>query len=261
MSQIREPLYGILVMQVFKDYIVASTRIDLRGRSLSEEEIRKAFEQMEDLTLLNQEHNAALPPVGQMSNKRLKRLDTGDLAIIADVEIQDGVEIPEGAGISLTFAKRHFSVNRDQQGDVALLINSDHFEIQDFEQLAQLSDSSFQIDVVEIEQRSLESIGILILKFVVFSILSDFVSSRAKRAGKALLNELKRLSDKTFDETGRETVLQIHCNLESGGRIMPPILQIDRERMLDIQSGDISVDEAAEYIRNVVGDSDIQKAF
>lgn len=228
---------------------------------MSEANLRDTFDQMEDELLLNRDHDMARGAVGRMFNKRFVTLDNGYKAILADIEIQDDVDVPGGSGISYTFKKRTYSRDLTRRGDLAVVVNSDVFNIDSYAELVRLSDSGLQVDVVEIEQRSLETVAILIVKFVVLSVVSKFVGDAATSAGKALVREIKARLDQKLEREQVESVLQIHCEIPIAAQSIPAVLEIGREDLVHMHDESVSVEDAVAYVQRVVGSSNVSRVF
>ena len=193
-----------------------------------------------------------------MFNKRLIRLETGHLAVVVDIELKDDVELPEGFGFSVTFRERTYSVNPTVLGNMAVVVNSEWFDVSEFAELIHISDESFQIDVVEIRQRSLEEIAILILKFIGDEALRSIIGASAILAGKKLFDRIKQLLDDRYRETGTEAVVQMHFDYQINEQNIPVVLTIVRSDLNLLQS-ELSIDDARKYVQEIVGDSIVKR--
>lgn len=246
-------------MKRLNGQIVASTRLDAHGTRLSEEELEAIFAEMPDPVILNNQHDLSREPAGRLLNKRLERLSTGELAIVVDAEIIDETTLDWAQGFSLSFASSVYTVDESRRGDMAVVFNPRILDEADFIPLAGLSDDSFQIDVVELQQRSVEAAAIVVLKFVGLAAASHFVGQFAERAAKALAVALRDGAARRREAKGRETIFQLQFDMQVGDQTVPVVLSVVSDNITDLQTDAVSIDAARAFVESRVGDSQLQR--
>ncbi|MEL6771639.1 MAG: hypothetical protein AAFP18_11295 [Bacteroidota bacterium] len=246
-------------MKRLEGQIVASTRLDAHGTRLAEGELRAIFDDMPDPVILNKHHDLSQEPAGRLLNKRLERLESGDLAIVIDAEILDETALDWAKGFSLSFPSNIYSVDASRRGNIAVVFNPRILDEADFIPLVGLSDDNFQIDVVELQQRSVEAAAIVILKFVGLAAVSHFVGQFAERAAKALAASLRDAAAKRRNAIGQETVFQLQFEMEIGGKEVPVVLSVLPENLTQMQDDAVSIDAARVFVETKVGNSKLQR--
>lgn len=246
-------------MKRLEGQIVASTRLDAHGTKLTEGSLREIFAEMPDPTILNNQHDLARKPAGRLINKRLQRLENGELAIVVDAEIEDETTLDWAQGFSLSYVSNVYTVDASRRGDMAVVFNPRILDETDFIPLAGLSDSQVQIDVVELQQRSVEAAAIVILKFAGQAAAAHFVGKAAERAYRALAAMLKAGAERREQSKGQETVFQLQFELSVGATEIPVVLSVSAADLPSLQSDTVDLEAARAFVASKVGNSQIQR--
>jgi hypothetical protein len=197
--------------------------------------------------------------VGRMYNKQLVRLESGQLAIAVDIDILNEEAFVSTGGFSLSYKRRHYSINPAKQADVEILFNPRVFSNEQFEPLVQLSTNELQIDVVELVQKAFDAVAILILKFIGLGVATGFFGKIGSDVYDALKLRLQNIAERRMVESDKDTVFQIHFPSSLNNRSFLVLIQFSREQFATINSGDVSIESAMEYLSSVVGNSQIQR--
>lgn len=247
-------------MKIIKGQIVASTNIDAHGEKRTKEELSRLFEQMPKETLLNKDHNLALPPIAKMFNKQLVEIENGEFAIKADIEIFDEESAKDLKGFSISFTNKVLTLNPERKPEIEILYNPLDFDKDDVIPIIQLSNESFQIDLVEHKQKALEPLTcILILNFIGISIAAGFFGKFGEEIYEVIKKKLLELIKKYKSQKHKDILFHVKFPAELNGRLFELIVEVSEKDFDIIDQQNIRVEQAIMQIEDIVGTKQIQK--
>jgi hypothetical protein len=246
-------------MRTVHGQILASTSIDSDGDSIPEEELRSLFNQTPDPCMAWDNHDASKPPICKMYNKRLVRLDNGNLAIMCDLDVIDEEAFSAQGGFSISFSLGRCSKNPDRQPELAIYFNPRVLPKEEVESLVDLSTDEFQIDTIYLKQKSLNVPMIIILSFAGGAIASGFLNELGSDIYKTIRAKLKDLAQ--YAETNFNTELEYRLTYTFclNNHNVEVIIGMKSSEISAIASRGISSDMITEGIKREIGDRFLQR--
>jgi hypothetical protein len=246
-------------MRTIRGQILASTNLDLHGEKLTEDQLRKLFEQTPLESILNKDHDMSKSAVGRMYNKQFVKLDSGEFAIAVDIDILDEAAYATGGGFSISYIRNHYSINPNRKAEIEILFNPRIFKLEEFKPLINLSTDELQIDAAELVQKGLETITLLILGFIGVQVASGFFKQLGSDAYKNLKSWLKNFVAKK-KEFGQEVVFQVQFTTNLNDAPVLIIIQFSAENFPILDTEGVSVEEAISNLSSLIENKQIQRA-
>lgn len=172
-------------MKKLSDQIIASTS-SLSSKPISENDLKNLFVQMPDPCIFNQSHDESLPPAGKGYNKKLIKLQNGDLAITMDFDIYDeSLEINPG-GFSPSSTHKEYRDNSNRNPEVKVLYDEQVFKVDYWKDIINCSDEEVCISCAPKIDRHAEVTIITVITIVSFALLRGFFEEVGKEAYRKL---------------------------------------------------------------------------
>ena len=226
---------------------------------LTEEQLGRLFDQMPDSWPINQEHDLSRPPIGVTRNKRLERLPSGNLAIVADLEFNDEAAMWSYGGMSVSFTGQEtIGSGVEAQLDAQLLYNPIHFDRRQIADLLALLDDFVEIRALEKHDKADEPVTILILVLLGEIVLRGFFEELGKDAYRVFKNRMGHLlnAKQLAGSTGAKGQLQFtaaHAN-------RPYLVIVDlRPNQVEWMGTTHTLASARACVESIVGASEIER--
>lgn len=246
-------------MRKIQGQVVASTGMDLSGDKLSEEQLRSLFEQMTDPLVCNQAHDMSKPPGAKVYNKRLVRLDSGELAIACDFDLYDESLQIEAGGFSVAYTYRRLTNDPSRDADIQIVFSPRIVESRDVKELLGISDHTVHIEALAIEQKAAEEVAIVIIKFILTTAAAGFFAKAGANVYDRLKTELSKLAQKYTVQSGHDLVYHFTYIHESGGGPVEVLIAIAPDNLFFIQQKGIDLQSVNRFISETVGHSRVMR--
>lgn len=248
-------------MKTIKGQIIAGTGIDAHGDNITKRELRVLFDQIPEELIVNQHHNLSKPPVGRMYNKQFVETSDGEFVIKVDVDVFNEGSLKEMKGFSISYTdpENRLTLNRSRKGDIEILFNPLVFNREDMIYLIKTSNESIQIDAIELKQKALEHIAILILKFAAVSFVTGFLGKAGVDAYKALKAKIIELAEKRKAKKESRIILQLVFTGKIAGRSVYVIIELLPEDLNIVKQYKLSIESALQYTVTTIGHNEIQR--
>jgi len=237
-------------LKVIKDQIIASTHVDGTGGQFSKKDLQYFFSQIPDEYEFNQDHDLSKPVVAKGRDKKFAKLPDGHHAITMDIEVYDENIFEKMGGISISFTKGRITVNEKKRGDIEIIFNASIFNREDIEDLVDLSTSYVQIDGLELVQKALEPIGIIIISFVGTAFFNGFFGKAGSDLYDSLKKKLREVSKKQNKEKNTNVNFHGKINLKIDSKIVELIIPFNSDQLDIIDKHGICLDEIKKDIEN-----------
>lgn len=231
---------------------MATTYLDRHGEKRTLAELKRLFSQMPNEQEINQDHDRSKPTVGRMFNIRLAELQDGEHAIVADIEVYDEEAFADGGGYSIGYASSRYTINPAELGDVGVIFNPRHFSREEMETLAHLSDKNFQVDVVEVKEKTAEEAFKLLLDFLTETAAAYFLAKAGEGAWKKLKSKLVEIVNRKRCE-GNDVTVNLRFHVEIGGRDVKVIVKVPDLQKDSFEKDEINLETVKGYIQQRVG--------
>ncbi len=195
-------------MKVFHNQVFAGTGVDRHGDAITEEELQLLFDQISDPYVMYSEHNPGNRPFSKSFNKRLERLDTGELAIVCDVEIYDEAEMQKYGGYSVSFTRRTYTTNENREPELHIKYNPRLFDTDGIYRLVELSEDRKQLNASELYQKALDIPLIVFIAFVSGAVVGGFFNAMGEDLYGAVKKYLTSAGKKIREEHGEDLTCQ-----------------------------------------------------
>lgn len=246
-------------MKIIKGQIVASTSIDAHGDKLTKEQLFFLFMQIPQEFILNQQHDLSKPPIGRIYNKRFVEISDREFAIKVDVDVFDEELFEEMRSFSISYTGERLTLNPSSRADIEILFNPLIFSREDMLSLIKISDETIQIDAIELKQKALEPITVLILKFVLISAAIGFFGKLGSDVYDVLKAKLRQLANRRKVKRKPEIILQLLFTIKLVERSVDVIIELLMEDLDIIKQRDLSIESALEYVTTATGHTEIQR--
>lgn len=237
-------------MKKLRTQIIASTHLDRTGDQISKDDLECFFNQIPAELKLNEEHDLSKPVVAKGYNKKFVSQPDGNYAITMDIEVFDEEIFKNMGGISISFTTGRITINKDKKGDIEVLFNNAIFDKEDIKYLVNLSNKEVQIDGLELVQKYLEPIGILIIAFVGIPFFKGFFGKAGSDLYDSMKKKIREISKKQKKE--KKTEIYIHCkiNLNIDNKIIELIIPFKSDQLDIVDKHGINLDHIIEDIKN-----------
>jgi hypothetical protein len=246
-------------MHQIKDQVLASTGANSTGKPIPREAIEAVFRQMPQESLLHQHHDASLPPVGRIYNRRLVERDDGILAIVADIEIEDGVDITQFGGFSISYLGTTLAPSGGAAPDVMVMLDMRFFGEGDLGPVVGTGPKGERIAVRELYRFSAGDPLVLIpIAFVSYALAKGFFGA----AGKDLYEFLKRkFLDLVHKQEvrGNRAAFEFEFYVEDNSQQYEVVVRADPENLRLIELGLIDLDDLRRELTDMLDPAKVQK--
>lgn len=246
---------------------IISTSLDAHGERLTLEELRELFDGLPNELVINDSHDLSLPSAAVARNIHLSQLESGDWAIVADIEVADETLFEKRGGFSMAWLAASYTYAPDREPDIQVLFNPRIFKAELGVEVASITDTTSNIVGRELKQKGLEPTAILIVQFISASILAGFIGKLGSDLYDILLAKLSRARDYLINPSTEIVLVQFlvprHLNPFSADIIVEiPDHQIEHLRVgsLSFQDAIASAklvpraDQAKKIVIRAVGD-------
>ncbi len=239
-------------MKVIKDQLLATTYRDSHGEKRTLSELEGLFAQMPPEHEINQDHDRSKPTVGRMFNIRLVELEDGEHAIAADIEVFDEEAFVDGGGFSIGYASSRYTINPEELGDVGVIFNPRHFSRQEMEPLAHLSDDAFQVDIVEVKEKTGEEVLKLLLDFLTETAAAYFLTKAGEGVCRKLKSKLIEIIGRKRSE-GKNVAVNLRFRVEVGGDETKVIVKVPHLQENSFEEDEVNLETVKTYIEERLG--------
>lgn len=247
-------------MKVIKEQIIAGTRLDAHGEKIAKETLQELFDQIPEEMVLHQQHDFSRPPIAKAYNKRFVEVPGGEFVIKVDVEVWDEERMKEMGGFSIAYSAERLTLNDSRKGDVEILFNPLVFNREDMVSLIKTSNTSVQIDAVEVKQKALEALVILTLTFTSLAFLNGFLGKFGADAYDALKGKLRELAERRKAKKESRLVFQLMFPVKLAEGTVHVLIEVFPEDLDVIRQRDLSIESALENIITTASHGMIQRA-
>ncbi len=245
-------------MRIIKDSLMASTHLDSQGDRLSEEELKNIFEQIPDPYIINQGHDISKPPCGKAFNKRIKRLSDGDLAILVDLEIYDDQLQIDPRGLSISFAKKQ-PIEFANDANVLIRFNPHVIEKKDMHLLMELKNDLIIPDVIELRQKGLDPIHIVIIEFILISLVRGFFEEAGHELFREFKNKLITIAESHRKRNSMELIYHIIFKDTIGVNNVEVLVVVPSSLLPILKGNNLCIDTIYDFFEKRIGTSKIKK--
>jgi|SRR6185312_8003709 len=243
-----------------KGQVLASTGLTANGMPIPEEALKQLFEQTPTETYIYQHHDASLPPIGRLCNKRLERQADGTLALLADVEFKEGADLSAFRGFSISFLGNvGYRSNKPQAATICLDVR--YFDDSDLRSAA--GDASDDLGVGS-RQLFRYSVGATIVTVVVTFTSLEFAKGFFSQGGKDLftflMGKLTSLAKKQ-QASGRITEFDFTFEVNEDGHTYEVYVRGDPESLKVIETGLVSIDDLRAQVAALQDPAKVEKVI
>lgn len=240
-------------MKKLENQIIASTHIDSSGDRITKEDLKNLYAQIPDEYNLNQEHDLSRPLVAKGYNKKFAKLPDGEYAITMDIDVFDEGIFKKMGGISIAFIRKRIIANSDKEVDIEIAYNKSLFDENDIKDLIDLSAPDVRIDGLELVQKALSPVAILIILFV-GSAASEFFKGFFGKAGAdfydKLKNKLRAISKK--QKENNNVVFQGKIDIEVNDKKIELIIPFTSDQLDIVDKHGINLDDIIEELKGKI---------
>ncbi len=222
---------------------IASTTLDLQGESIPPEQLQSLFEQMPDTEVINQDHDLSKPIIAKVYNKRFVKIDDGHHAIQVDVDVIDEAEFAKRGGFSISFYKKHYTLNSLRDAEVTVIFNPRLIPTQEITPLVGLTDQTVQIDAKEIAQKGVEPITILVIAFIANAVAGEFFKKAGADAYELLKSKLKELAERRRAQGQGDLKFHFSFTAQMRGNPVDVLIESDTDNLSVIAEHGIALQE------------------
>lgn len=241
-------------MKIIFEQVMTTTNLDSQGDKLTRDELQQIFDTMPAEVLIGIEHDASLPPMGRGFNKKMKQLDSGEWAIVMDVEVWDEQLLKGFGGFSVGFNRgRICTAYPGRPADLEIRLNPLHYPEEVFQDIVMMSTDSLNINTVEVKQRAEDPMAIAVLKFVSAAVAAGFFGQIGSEAFNLLRKTLADLPFRT--KSGKRGAVHILTPFEKWDRTYQVVLVIDANSREDCDEQFVNLRTARQFIDEKIGDS------
>ncbi len=240
-------------MKVIKHQLVMSTELLRDGRQLSREVVKEAFSKMYDKMPLNKDHDLSMPSVGYTSNHSLEHTDDGQLAIYADVFVDDGFDI-SGKGLSPGFSTVEQGTTSGKKETVHVEYDKMALSEEEISSLERLSNE--RLDVVRsplLLFHEFTTLEWLSLVFVGRELFGGFLSEAGRDVYTSFRKEVKRLCKQKADRSPESIKLTLKHKIDTQHGAVLLTCEITHESLEDDYNS-IDFSNCVEYAKSLIGD-------
>lgn len=240
--------------------VLASTGPTANGMPIPEDALQQLFEQTPAETYLYQHHDPALPPVGRLYNKRLEKRPDGTLALMADVELEEGTDLSAFRGFSISFLG-NLGYRTDKPQAATICLDVRYFDENDLR--SAVGDVS---DDIGIGSRQLfrYSVGATVVIVVVTFVSLEFAKGFFSQAGKSfftfLLDKLSALAKKQ-ELAERSTEFDFTFEVNEAGHTYEVHVRSDLETLKVIETGLVSIDDLRAEVTAVQDPAKVERVL
>lgn len=220
--------------------VVATTALDAHNEQRTPEQLRMICERMPETDVMYEEHDTGTRPIARIFNKRITVLPDGHHALVVDIDVLDESRFDTLGGYSISYTLGRFTVDAEREAELAILINPRVFPIDEAKRRACKTDDALQIDVVQLHQKSVEGVAIIVLEFVSLSAATWFIRKLLDGALSIFRDRLRGLTDSRRATSGGETCFHlIHPLTVSDGEV-DVLVEVSSDTFGGVSTGDIA---------------------
>ena len=242
-----------------KKQILASTEIDRDNEKLSKEQLYSIYESTPDESLMGQEHDLSKKPIAKLYNKQFVQCDNGEYAIVADIEVYDEEAFKEYKGFSASYTTKRYTMFPNKTPEIEILFNPKYFDFDEIKKIVEDSTEKFSIDSKILKQKGLDTVAVLIIKFVTASYATGFFGKMGADHYDKIKKKLKLIAKNRKIKNQGETKLHFVYRYKSVNAEYDVLIELTPDLFDVIESKNILLDSAYLYIDKVVGNSNIKK--
>lgn len=239
---------------------MASTGPTTTGISIPVDALRELFEQTKAESYIYQHHDASLPPLGRLYNKRLETRPDGTLAILADVEFEEGEDLSIFKGFSISFLGNvGYRSNKPQAATICL--DTRYFSEEDIREVA--GDIS---DELGVGSRQLfrfsagATVVIVVVSFAGLAFANGFFSQAGRNLFNFLQGKLVALATKQ-QAANRQTEFDFTFDVNEAGYTYEVHVRSDLETLKVIETGLVSIDNLRKEVTDVHDPAKVEKVL
>jgi len=135
---------------------------------------------------------------------------------------------------------------------VGIVFNPRHFSREEMEPLAHLSDENFQVDVIEVKEKTAEEAFKLLLDFLTETAVAYFLTKAGEGVCKQLKSKLVEIADQKRDE-GKDVAFNLRFHVDIQGSEVETIVNVPRLEEDSFEKEEINLDTVKSYIKERVG--------
>ena len=186
---------------------IASTALDAHGERVSLPELKGLFEALPSELVVNDSHDMSLPSAAVARNMQLAQLESGEWAIIADVEVHDEELLSKRGGFSMAWLAGTYTRDPDREPDIQVLFNPRLFDARLGHAIAALTDDHLNVVARELKQKGLIETAILVVKFAGGAALAGFIGKVGSNVYDKLLSRLQTSQEDLRQKQNAEVVV------------------------------------------------------
>lgn len=247
-------------MRIIEGQIIATTTLDRHGERIPKEGLQILFDKMPDEQYLNQNHDLSKPIVGRLFNKAFVALENDEFAIRVDVEVYDEELFAKFGGISIAFTRRSYTSNPTREPEIELLFNPAIIDAEDILPISRLSNRSIQINSTELHQKSVDTIGIIVIAFISSSIAAGFFKEVGADIYKAFKSKLVDLGEKYRTSGRAELKFHFRFTATLGSKDVDVLVISDTDELSIVLTQGILIEPILQTISAYAESGDISRA-
>lgn len=230
---------------------IISTALDAHGEKLSLDELRSLFESLPEELVINDNHDLSQPSAATARNLQLSQLDSGEWAIIADIDVTNESLLAKRGGFSMAWLAATYTVAPERAPDIQVLFNPRIFRTELAISVASTTDNSINVVGRELKQKGLESTAILIVQFLGGAALAGFIGKIGSDLYDKLLSILARASDDLIAQNDSEVLVQFLVPRHLNPYDADVIVELPQHQIEHLRVGSLSFQDAIEVARLV----------
>lgn len=231
--------------------LVASTALDAHGERLSSEDLRSLFEALPAELVINDEHDLTLPSTAIARNLQFVRLESGEWAIVADIDVHDEELFAKRGGFSMAWLAATYTINPDREADLQILFNPRLFREDIAVALAAMSDDEVNVVGRELKQKGLDPNAVLIIQFMATAALSGLVGKVVSDLYDKLLIRLRSAKDDLRDSAAPPPLVQFFVPRHLNPYQADILVELMPEQLDALRVGSLSFQDAIHAARLV----------
>jgi hypothetical protein len=232
-----------IMPQILRQPLI-STALDAHGERLSREELRCLFDSLPDEFVINDQHDLTLESVAVARNLQFVQLDSGEWAIVADVEVKDADTLAKRGGFSMAWKAATYTTSPDRAPDIEVLFNPRLFRADLARDICVLSTGEVHVVGCELKQKGLEPEAILIIKFLTIAALSGIVGKIGSNFYEKLLKALRTAKNYLRDASGSEPKIQFIVPRHLNPYHADIFVELSPDQLVHLQVGALSFQDA-----------------
>jgi hypothetical protein len=242
--------------------VVASSGPVISGHAIPNDVIRRLFDHMPKESVLHQHHDRSLPPAGKLFNKRLEEREDGTVAILADVELANGVDLNQFGGFSVSYAGRLLTPSENESPPITIYLDMRYFDEDDLRGAVGASPGGEEVGARELYRYSLgfgATVVIISVGFVSYEYAKGFFGEAGKETFRFVKQTLSDLAKKQRTR-GNTTSLEFGFPVkEDGGGSYEVIVRAREEDFFIVDSGLISLEDLRHEVQTVFDANKVEK--